>query len=131
MLDDEKFLLAMYKVVFEKAGYQVSTFYSPDDALNALRGGYEPDVILFDITMPDNISGYEFLEKVQLEGLSKHSLNIALTNEGQEGEKRRTAELGAHAHLIKSDYIPSELVTEVQHMLAAKKPAWKTWFRKR
>ena len=121
MLDDEKFLLDIYKISFEKRGWEVSTYHDVDDALSALRKGYDPDVILFDITMPDSRSGYEFIEAVQKERLSKHSLKIALTNEGQEGEKARIAELGADAHLIKSDFIPSEIVTTVTEMLNTKR----------
>ena len=121
MLDDEKFLLDIYKISFEKKGYEVSTYYDVDNALSALRGGYDPDVILFDITMPDSRSGYEFIEAVQKERLSRHSLKIALTNEGQEGEKARIAELGADAHLIKSNFIPSEIVTTVTEMLNTKR----------
>jgi len=129
MLDDEKFLLDIYKTYFEKNGYEVSTYHSADDALNALRGGYDPDVILFDITMPDSPSGYEFLEQVQIEKLNKRSVKIALTNEGQQAERKRTAELGANAHLIKADFVPSELVAEVTKILQeAKKPSWKRWF---
>ncbi len=117
MLDDEGLLLQIYKIKFEKAGYEVSEYYAPEEALLALQKGYDPDIILFDITMPDAMSGYEFLETIQKKGLGKRSLKIALTNEGQEGEKARTAELGADAHLVKSSYIPSELVTVVSELL--------------
>ena len=121
MLDDERFLLEMYKIAFEKGGYEVSMFYDVDGALKALRGGYDPDVILFDITMPEGRSGYEFVETVLQEGLAKHSVRIALTNEGQDGPKARMAELGTHAHLLKAEYIPSELVTAVNDILKERK----------
>ena len=121
MLDDEKFLLDMYKMSFEKHGYEVSTLYDVDDALKALRSGYDPDVILFDITMPSGKSGYEFIETIKKEGLNSHSLKIALTNQGLDGAKERLAELGADAHLLKTKFIPSEIVTTVTEMLNAKK----------
>ena len=124
MLDDERFLLEVYKKSFEKNGYEVYTYYHVDDALSALRQGLGPDVILFDITMPEIKSGYEFIETVKNEKLAKHSLKLALTNEGQEGEITRTKELGANDHLIKSEYIPSELVEKVTQMLKTKK----NWF---
>lgn len=117
MLDDEKLLLDLYTIAFQKGGYEVSTYYDVDDALLALREGNNPDVILFDITMPDSRSGYEFIETVKKEGLAKQSLKIALTNAGQEGEIGRIAELGTDAHLLKSNFIPSEIVTTVTEML--------------
>jgi CheY-like chemotaxis protein len=117
LLDDEKLLLLLYKTSFEKSGYEVSSFSDVDSALSAVRAGNDPDVILFDITMPDSRSGYEFIETLRNERLSRHSLKIALTNEGQEGEIVRMGELGADAHILKAKYIPSELVHVVNDML--------------
>lgn len=119
ILDDEEFLLYMYQIVFEKNGYEVTTCESADDAFGLLRKGYDPDVILFDITMPQGRSGYEFLELLGREGLGKRSMKIALTNEGQDGEKARLQELGADAHMLKAAYIPSQLAKAVTDMLAA------------
>jgi CheY-like chemotaxis protein len=121
MLDDEKFLLEMFKLTFEKHGYDVAIFSDVDDALTALRKGYEPEVMLFDITMPDSRSGYEFIETVKAEKLAKHSFKIAFTNQGLIGEKERLAELGADAHLLKVQYAPAELVGKIEELLAERK----------
>ncbi len=120
LLDDERFLLVIYKLTFEKHGYDVTTYYDVDDALKALRGGLVPDVILFDITMPDSKSGYEFLDLLQKEKLGKYSLKVALTNEGQDGAIARIQELGADAYLLKANFLPAELVTRVTEMLSKK-----------
>lgn len=117
MLDDERFLLEIYKVAFEKRGYEVALYSSSWDALNALRAGYDPDVILFDVTMPESDSGFQFIETVNAERLAKRALKIALTNEGREAAHARLLELGADAHLIKAQFIPSEIVAEVNAML--------------
>ena len=124
MVDDEKFLLSIYKIHFEKEGYEVSTYHDVDNALSALREGLEPDVILFDITMPDSRSGYEFIESVKHEALARHSLKIALTNEGQEGAMARMRELGTNGNILKASFLPSEIVTKVAEMLKEKKKTW-------
>ena len=118
ILDDEKLLVDVYKEKLENAGYVVHPFYSGYDALAALRAGYAPDVILFDLTMPDNISGYEFIDTIRQESLAPHSIKIALTNAGQEGEIARVKELGAAAHWMKSELLPSEIVSGVTAFLA-------------
>src|ERR1043166_1770905 len=92
MLDDEKFLLDIYKLSFEKQGYEVVAFHDADDALNAMRKGLKPDVRLFDIAMPNSKSGFEFIESVTKEHLAKHALKISLTNAGQDGQKHRLTE---------------------------------------
>ncbi len=120
MVDDERFLLDIYKIYFEKAGYEVFTYHDVDDALQALRKGLEPAVILFDITMPDSRSGYEFIEAVKREALGKHALKVALSNEGQEGAMARIKELGADGHILKTSVIPSELAEKVGEMLKQK-----------
>lgn len=121
MLDDERFLLEIYKVSFEKRGYDVALYGGAWDALNALRDGYEPDVILFDVTMPESDSGFQFIETVNQERLARGALKIALTNEGREAAHKRLLELGADAHLIKAQFIPSEIVAQVNTMLNEKK----------
>lgn len=117
MLDDERFLLEIYKLAFEKRGYEVTMFTTVWDALGALRGGYEPDVILFDVTIPESDSGFQFIETVTKEKLATRALKVALTNEGREAARDRLLELGADAHLIKAQFIPSEIVAEVGAML--------------
>lgn len=116
MLDDEKFLLFVYQNKFEKAGFDVLAFHTADSALSVIRSGYVPHIILTDITIPDSKSGYEFLEILQRERLCRHTLKIALTNEGQDAEIARMGELGADGHILKAKYTPSELVTEVTTM---------------
>ncbi|HWO07625.1 MAG TPA: response regulator [Candidatus Paceibacterota bacterium] len=115
-IDDEKLLLELYSIKFAKNGYDVVVTPTAEKALTLLTEGYRPDVILFDITMPE-MSGYEFLEKLNGIKLPRRCLKIALTNEAQDGEKARTIELGADAHLVKAEYTPAELVEIVRTML--------------
>jgi len=121
LLDDERFLLGIYKISFERRGFEAVTFSDPDGALDALRQGYQPDVILFDITLPQGRSGYEFIETVKRESLAKHALKIVLSNEGRDGARMRLEELGADEHLLKAQYVPAELVQKVQELLAKKR----------
>ena len=117
MVDDERFLLDMYKVAFERAGFTVQTYRDVDAALEALRGGISPDAILFDLTMPDSRSGYEFIESLKREGLAPHARTVALTNAGQDGALSRLTELGTDAHILKSNYVPSQIVQAVERLL--------------
>jgi CheY-like chemotaxis protein len=116
IIDDEKMLLELYSIKFVKEGFDIVTCSSAEKALALLMEGYQPDIILFDITMPE-MSGYEFLEKANQLHLPRHCLKIALTNESQDAEKMRTIELGARAHLIKAEFTPSELATKVKELL--------------
>jgi len=116
LVDDEKFLLEIYSIKFLKRGFDVFACQSADEGTRAIQNGYEPDAILFDITMPGK-SGYEFIEDLRALHLGKHALKIALTNEAQPGEMERTRELGACAHLVKAKYTPGEVVDQVATLL--------------
>lgn len=117
LIDDEKFLLELYSIKFLRDGFDVFSCTSADDGLRALRNGYEPDAIIFDITMPIK-NGYEFLEELRTIPFKKKFLKIALTNEGQDGAIQHTEELGVDAHLVKAQYTPEEVVQKVKAMIA-------------
>lgn len=120
MIDDEALLLDIYRIAFEKGGFEVYTCTSADDGLALLRTGYTPDVIVHDITMPEK-SGYEFLDQLNKEQLRRGSLLVALTNEGQDGEKSRMWELGLDAHIVKSEFLPKQIVEAVRELLQQKR----------
>lgn len=117
LTDDDKFLLDMYGMKFSGAGYTIETCLSGKDALGILRGGFVPDVILFDITMPE-LDGLTFLKMVADERLAPHALKIALTNQSDDAEKKKAAELGASRYIVKATMIPSEVVNMVGEELA-------------
>ncbi len=119
LVDDEKFLLDIYGIKFLKSGFDVCMCTSALEALELLKRGYQPRVILFDINMPEK-SGYEFLEALMALPWHTNCLKIALTNEGQDGGIHRTAELGADAFLLKANYTPGEIVAVVTEMLSKK-----------
>lgn len=117
LLDDDNFLLQMYSMKFVQEGFDVHTSVSVKDALDALRNGYEPDAIAFDITMPEH-DGFYFLQTLRDEKLAEHAKKIALSNQQSEAEKAKAAELGADMYIIKATMIPSEVVNTVRTALA-------------
>ena len=119
LVDDDKFLLDMYSTKFAAAGYTVQACLSAKQALEVLRGGFSPSVILFDITMPE-MDGFAFLKAVSDGKLGVGALKIALTNQSDEAEKAKASELGASSYIIKASMIPSEVVNIVGEELAKK-----------
>lgn len=117
LVDDDKFLLDMYSMKFAQAGFLVQSFFSTAEALTALRGGSTPDVILFDITMPGE-DGFVLLQKIVDEKLAPQARLIALTNQGNDSDKKHAEDLGVHKYCIKASMIPSEVVHMVQEEIA-------------
>ena len=117
IVDDDKFLLNMYGMKFSSAGYTVQTCFSGKEALEMIRGGFLPEVIIFDITMPE-LDGFAFLKTLADEHLVTGAIKIALTNQSDEAEKTKATELGADHYIVKASMIPSEVVNTVAEVLA-------------
>ena len=112
LTDDDKFLLDMYGMKFSQSGYTVEACLSAKEALGILRGGFKPDVILFDLTMPE-LDGFSFLKALSDEHLAPEALKIALTNQSDESEQAKAVQLGALRCIVKASMIPSEVVNTV------------------
>ena len=122
LVDDDKFLLDMYSMKFVQDGYSVQACLSGHDAIAALKAGFAPDAILFDLTMPE-CDGFEFLQILAKEGLAKSAIKLALTNQSTDAEKQKAIELGADQFLVKETLIPSEVVNTVNTALSSRKAA--------
>ncbi|MDP6387837.1 MAG: response regulator [Candidatus Pacebacteria bacterium] len=113
IIDDDNFLLDMYSVKFKEKGFDVNTCLDTKEALNRLREGLDPDIILFDIVMPD-MDGFDFLKVVNEENLVKDCIKIALTNQWQESNIKKARELGTDDYIVKANTIPSEVLEKVE-----------------
>jgi CheY-like chemotaxis protein len=113
IVDDDKFLINMYSIKFNKREFEVNSAMSGEDAISKLQGGYTPDIILLDIVMPV-MDGFEILEAIRTNNLSPKSLIIMLTNQGQLTDIERAKSFGINGYIIKATTIPSEVVAEVE-----------------
>lgn len=112
LIDDDQFLRDMYSVKFKETGATVEVAESATDALERLRAGFLPDVIVFDVVMP-GLDGYGFLGVLREEHLAPMAIKIALSNQGGDADIEKAKALGATEYLIKANTIPSEVVAQV------------------
>ncbi|NTV22447.1 MAG: response regulator [Candidatus Yonathbacteria bacterium] len=119
IVDDDKFLLDMYVLKFKQSGFEVTACLGAEDALERLRAGLQPDVILTDILMP-SMDGFSFLERMKEEKLALHAKKIVLSNKGEKPDIDRAASSGAVGYVIKASVIPSEVVEKARTVLGLK-----------
>lgn len=93
---------------FKQCGIPIEAVNDPAVALDKLRKGATPSIILLDIIMP-GMTGFDFLEAVQKEGLAKGARLIVLSNQGQQEDIDKATKLGAIGYIIKASAIPSEV----------------------
>jgi CheY-like chemotaxis protein len=99
----------MYTLKFKECGCGVEAISDPVKALDRLRTGESPAIILLDVVMPA-MTGFEFLEVVRKEGLAKGASVIMLSNQGQQEDIDKAMKLGASGYIIKASSIPSEVL---------------------
>jgi CheY-like chemotaxis protein len=112
LIDDDTFLLDMYALKFKECGLPVEAINDPALALEKIRQGAKPDIILVDIIMP-GMTGFDFLEALQKENLVPDARRVVLSNQGQQEDIDTAMKFGAMGYIIKASAIPSEVCDKV------------------
>ena len=119
LVEDDTFLLDIYKKKFEMEGIKVSTCDNGEKCLTDVKKK-KPDIILLDILLP-KLDGFSVLEKLKTDSATKSIPVILLTNLGQRDDVERGLKLGAFDYLIKAHFKPSEIVDKIKKALGKKK----------
>ncbi len=112
IVDDDSFLLNMYSMKFQKSNCEVRVAAGGPEALDALKGGYAPDILILDLIMP-SMDGFSLYENIKKNNLASNAVAVVLTNQGLSSDINRAKELGFHGYIVKATTIPSEVVSEV------------------
>lgn len=112
IVDDDQFLVGMYALKFSKGGFEVDSATKGEEALEKLRGGFDPDILILDVVMP-TVDGFNLLEKIRKEKLAEKAVVVMLTNQGQKSDIIQAEKLGVNGYIVKATTIPSEVLEEV------------------
>lgn len=112
IIDDELDILEIYKIQFEKNGFEVCI--EPDGLKGVMKAvEFMPDVVLLDIMMP-GMDGFKTLDAFR----NCTSMNVVIivfsnfSHGYQDVQKLIT--MGADECIIKSDFTPPDLVKKVK-----------------
>jgi putative two-component system response regulator len=119
IVDDDNFLLDMYALKFSQSNFEVYTAPGGAEAIEKLKGGLSPDLILMDIIMPE-MDGFEMLEKINKENFSPKSVKIILSNKSEQQDIDRGNQLGVSGYIVKANSTPSEVIAQVNTILSKK-----------
>lgn len=121
VVEDEQSIAQMYKLKFEKEGYQVFTAENGLKGLEELQK-HHPDVILLDLMMPE-MTGFEMLKELRKKDWGEKTKVIILTNVSEEESARKVKELGVSDFIIKANTTPQQVVDTVKKVIAASEPS--------
>ena len=112
IIEDEEFLVEMYKTKFELENFQVISAFSSEQAISILKKDM-PDLILLDILLPEK-SGIAFLEETKkIKNISKIPI-IVFSNYDDSIAKDKAKQLGAEDYLIKTEFTPKQLLVKIK-----------------
>lgn len=97
LVDDEENLVALFKKIFEKLGYQTCGVYTAEDALKQLEA-QSFDLVITDLKLP-GLSGLELVKKGK--AIDPALLFIMLTGFGTVPSAVEAMKQGAHDYLLK------------------------------
>ncbi len=115
IIEDDPFLLGIYKKKFELEGFKVYTAEDGESGLSAVHKKH-PSIVLLDILL-QKLDGFSVLQALKQDPKVQHIPVVLLTNFGQKKDVERGFELGAEDYLIKTHFKPSELVDKVKEIL--------------
>ncbi len=100
IIDDSKTMLMSLKATLQMNGFNVEEASDGLQALNKLKAGLKPNLIITDINMP-NMNGIEFIKNARtLPGLRFVPI-LVLTTESQQALREEAKRSGATGWLVK------------------------------
>ncbi len=120
LVDDDAFLLDMYSLKFKNSGYEIISVNNPEEAVEKLKSGEKPDIVLFDLVM-SGIGGWGFIKAVRENKLVEDAVFIVLSNQGQQIDFDTAKIYNVDGYVIKALATPSEVLTEVEKVYKEKK----------
>ena len=119
IVDDDNFLLDMYALKFSQNDFEVYTATSGIHALDKLKNGLSPDLLLMDIIMPE-MNGFEAMQKMNDEKLCPNCMKVVLSNKSEQKDIEEGGRLGVAGYIVKANSTPAEVIAQVVKILEDK-----------
>jgi DNA-binding response OmpR family regulator len=115
LIEDDVFLSNIYSKKFESEGFEMLIALDGEKGLK-LALSKEPDLILLDLLLP-GLNGFEVLKALRKDERAKKIPVILLTNLSQKEDIEKGLALKADDYLIKTHFMPSEIVEKIKKFL--------------
>lgn len=113
VVEDDQDTRIIYRLVLERAGWQVEEAASGDEALRR-AGSRPPAVAIVDISIP-GVDGWETTRRLKDGAATRRVPVIAVTGHALDEDRQRALEAGCDAYLVKP-VPPQRLVDEVRRL---------------
>ncbi|MBE9042454.1 response regulator transcription factor [Oscillatoriales cyanobacterium LEGE 11467] len=122
LVDDDPNLILLVKDYLEFRGYEVLTAGNGIEAIDKLKEGKIPHLIICDVMMPE-MDGYTFVKQIRDDSTINWIPVIFLSAKGQSKDRIKGLGIGGDVYMVKP-FEPEELVAQVEATLkyASRRP---------
>lgn len=117
IVEDEPLLADLYKMAFNKRNHEVELAFDGREGLEKVQAE-KPSIILLDVMMP-NMNGLQVLQHLKNNEETKDIPVIILTNLTEGKVEQELQEIGASMVIVKSQYLPNQIVDMVEKRLSS------------
>lgn len=115
LIEDDPFLIRMYKDKFVLEGFEVLIAEDGETGLK-IATSETVNLVILDLLIP-KLSGIELLKKLRETEIGKSLPVVVLTNLTEKEKQQEAMKLGVRNFLIKADLTPGELVVKIKKVL--------------
>jgi two-component system chemotaxis sensor kinase CheA len=115
VVDDSLTTRMLEQSILESAGYDVDLAVSAEDALDILRHKRYA-LILVDVEMP-GMDGFAFIERIKADPGLRDIPAILVTSRASPEDLARGRAVGAHGHIVKSEFDQAELLVMIKPLM--------------
>jgi two-component system chemotaxis sensor kinase CheA len=116
VVEDSFTVRELQRSILEAAGYPVATARDGRDALRVLGGDPGIGLVITDIEMPE-LDGIGLTRAIRADPERRSLPVVVVTSRGSDEDRRKGAEAGADAYLVKQDFDQHALLATVERLV--------------
>ena len=116
VVDDQFAARELQRSILETAGYRVQTARDGREALRRVGEIGDLDLVMTDVQMPE-MDGFELLEAIRAEQAHSSLPVVIVTTLGDEVSRKRGAEAGADAYIVKEEFDQQGLLETIERLV--------------
>ncbi len=118
VVDDQFTVRELQRSILRASGYRVEVACDGREALGALSAGGDFDIVVTDLQMPE-MDGLALLAAIRADPDRSSLPVVVVTSRGSEEDRKRGAEAGADAYIVKDEFDQQALLETVKRLVGA------------
>jgi two-component system chemotaxis sensor kinase CheA len=119
VVDDQFTVRELQRSILRTAGYRVEVACDGREALNALGATGDFDIVVTDLQMPE-MDGLALLGAIRADPDRSSLPVIVVTSRGSDEDRKRGAQAGADAYIVKDEFDQQALLEAVKRLVGAR-----------